>query len=127
MKKGGRSLVGLFRPKSIIGVPAADTQLPGASEAAVSMITVEAERERVNINPDPHSQNGGGTGFPHLERNSVDASKVANSLSERLSSSGTDSTAPRKSIVGGEKERAEVLAAVRKGILKRKLILTYRL
>jgi hypothetical protein len=120
MKKGGRSLVGLFRPKSIIGVPHADSQLPQASQAAVSMVTAEAERERVNVNPDPHSQNGGGTGFPHLERNSVDASKAAGSFSERLSSSGTDSTAPRKSIVGGEKERAEVLAAVRKGILKRK-------
>lgn len=119
VKKGGRSLVGLFRPKSIIGVPAADSKLPEVSEAAVSMITAEAERERVNVNPDPHSQNGGGTGFPHLERNSIDASKAASSSSERVSSSGTDSTAARKSIVGGEKERAEVLAAVRKGILKR--------
>lgn len=116
VKKGGRSLAGLFRPKSIIGVPAADTRLPEASEAAVSMITVEAERERVNVNLDPHSQNGGGTGFPHLENNSMETLKA-----ERLSSSGTDSSAPRKSIVGGEKERAEVLAAVRKGILKRKL------
>ncbi|KAH8909915.1 hypothetical protein BR93DRAFT_992909 [Coniochaeta sp. PMI_546] len=119
MKKGGRSLVGLFRPKSIIGVPAADSKSPEPSEAAVSMITVEAERERINVNADLHSQNGGGTGFPHLERNSIDASKAASSSSERQGSSGTDSTAPRKSIVGGEKERAEVLAAVRKGILKR--------
>jgi hypothetical protein len=119
MKKGGRSLVGLFRPKSIIGVPAADAKLPEASEAAVSMITVEAERELVNVNADPHSQNGGGTGFPRLERNSVDASKASSSVSERLGSSGTDNSIPRKSIVGGEKERAEVLAAVRKGILKR--------
>lgn len=127
VKKGGRSLVGLFRPKSIIGVPAADSKLPEVSEAAVSMITAEAERERVNVNPDPHSQNGGGTGFPHLERNSIDASKAASSSSERVSSSGTDSTAARKSIVGGEKERAEVLAAVRKGILKRKSLLSCQL
>ena len=118
MKKGTRSLVGLFRPKSVIGAPAADTKLPDASEAAVSMITVEAERARVNINPDPHSQNGGGTGFPHLERNSIDAAN-ASSAPERLGSSGTDNSA-RKSIVGGEKERAEILAAVRKGILKSK-------
>lgn len=122
MKRGGRSLVGLFRPKSIIGVPAAEPKLPEASQAAVSMITAEAERERVNINPDPRSQSGGGTGFPHLERNSMDASKAGSSTSERLGSSGTDSTTARKSIVGGEKERAEVLAAVRKGILKRKLL-----
>ena len=122
MKKGGRSLVGLFRPKSIIGVPSADSTLPEVSQAAVSMVTAEAERERVNVNPDPHSQNGGGTGFPHLERNSMDAPKAASSVSERLGSSGTDSTAARKSIVGGERERAEVLAAVRKGILKRELL-----
>ena len=120
MKKGTRSLVGLFRPKSVIGAPAADAKLPEASEAAVSMITVEAERERVNVNADPHLQPGGGTGFPHLERNSIDAANASSTVSERVGSSGTDTSAPRKSIVGGEKERAEVLAAVRKGILKSK-------
>lgn len=123
MKKGGRSLVGLFRPKSVISVPDADAQLPEASQATVSMVTVEAERQRVNINVDPHDQNGGGTGFPRLERNSIDAidaSKPPGSSSDRVGSSGTDNSAPRRSIVGGEKERAEVLAAVRKGILKRK-------
>ncbi|KAF5501096.1 Protein BNI4 [Colletotrichum siamense] len=115
MKKSTRSLVGLFRPKSVIGVPAADAMAPEASQAAVSMITVEAER--VNINPDPRAQNGGGTGFPHLERNSLDVSNTPSMVSERAGSSGTDS-AGRKSIVGGDRERAEVLAAVRKGILK---------
>ncbi|KAF4915680.1 Protein BNI4 [Colletotrichum fructicola] len=115
MKKSTRSLVGLFRPKSVIGVPAADAMAPEASQAAVSMITVEAER--VNVNPDPRAQNGGGTGFPHLERNSLDVSNTPSMVSERAGSSGTDS-AGRKSIVGGDRERAEVLAAVRKGILK---------
>ncbi|OAA58550.1 hypothetical protein SPI_06623 [Niveomyces insectorum RCEF 264] len=126
MKKSTRSLVGLFRPKSVVGVPAADASLPEANtvpasspviEATVSMVTVEAERERVNVNADLHTQNGGGTGFPRLERNSIDASKVS-ITSERVGSSGTDQSAPRKSIVEGDKERAEVLAAVRKGILK---------
>ncbi len=121
MKKGTRSLVGLFRPKSIIGAPAADAKLPEASQATVSMITVEAERELVNVNPDPHTQNGGGTGFPHLERNSIDVANAQNTAPERLGSSGTDNSSSRKSIVGGEKERAEVLAAVRKGILKSEL------
>lgn len=121
MKKSGRSLAGLFRPKSVIHVPAADAQLPEASVATVSMVTVEAERQRVNVNVDPHGQNGGGTGFPHLERNSMDTLKTPNSSSERLGSSGTDHSGARRSIVGGEKERAEVLAAVRKGILKRKM------
>lgn len=127
MKKSTRSLVGLFRPKSVVGVPAADgpVQSPVATsngeaiEATVSMVTVEAERERVNVNPDVHVNSGGGTGFPRLERNSIDASRISIG-SERLGSSGTDNSAPRKSIIEGDKERAEVLAAVRKGILKRK-------
>lgn len=119
MKKGGRSLAGLFRPKSIVGVPTAE--VPEASQAAVSMVTVEAERERVNVNPDPNPNNGGGTGFPRLERNSMDVSNAADGLTpERAGSSGTDNSNSRKSIVGGDRERAEVLAAVRKGILKRR-------
>lgn len=118
MKKSTRSLVGLFRPKSVIGVPAADSALPQASQAQVSMVTVEAEREKVNVNLDPHDQVGGGTNYPKLERNSIDAAS-ANAVPERLSSSSTENSGARRSIVGGEKERAEVLAAVKKGILKR--------
>ncbi|KEF57007.1 uncharacterized protein A1O9_07197 [Exophiala aquamarina CBS 119918] len=113
VKKGTRSLVGLFRPKSMIGVPGADGPVNEAPAAQVSMVTVEAEREKVNVNVNPHDQVGGGTGFPKLDRNSVDA---------KLSfDSGTVSsdTRSRRSIVGGERERAEVLAAVKKGILKR--------
>lgn len=113
MKKGGRSLVGLFRPKSVIGVPAADG--PISSAAQVSMVTVEAEREKVNINANPHDHQGGGTGFPKLERNSIDA---ANATTEGRASDDTGRA--RASIMGGDRERAEVLAAVRKGILKRK-------
>ncbi|KAI1609384.1 hypothetical protein EDD36DRAFT_387538 [Exophiala viscosa] len=113
VKKGTRSLVGLFRPKSVVGVPAADGPVNQASLAQVSMVTVEAEREKVNINVNPHDQNGGGTGFPKLERNSIET--------KFSTDSGTVSseTRSRRSIVGGEKERAEVLAAVKKGILKR--------
>lgn len=116
MKKSTRSLVGLFRPKSVIGVPAAEPLAPEASQATVSMITVEAEAQRVNVTADPHAANGG-TGFPRLERNSIDAAHVPEIGDERLGSSAGEQ---RKSIVGGDKERAEVLAAVRKGILKRK-------
>ncbi|KAK5063297.1 bud neck involved protein [Exophiala sp. CCFEE 6388] len=113
VKKGTRSLVGLFRPKSVVGVPAADGPVNQVSLAQVSMVTVEAEREKVNINVNPHDQNGGGTGFPKLERNSIET--------KFSTDSGTVSsdTRSRRSIVGGEKERAEVLAAVKKGILKR--------
>lgn len=122
VKKGSRSLVGLFRPKSIIGEPSA-TDPASAVETApttVSMVTVEAERERVNVNADPREQPGGGTGFPRLERNSLDVSQAPSVKSERRDSSGNDSSTTRKSIMGGDRERAEVLAAVRKGILKRK-------
>lgn len=125
MKKGSRSLVGLFRPKSVVGVPAADSAVPEVSMAQVSMVTVEAEREKVNVNANPHDQAGGGTGFPKLERNSMDAAHVASeprtSFSERPGSSRPDSSRGRRSIVGGDDERAKVLAAVKKGILKRKL------
>lgn len=123
LKRGSRSLVGLFRPKSVIGVPAADGPVD-EPEASVSMVTAEAERERVNVNADPHTQPGGGTGFPHLELNSIEAPVMTAddivAASERGGSSGTDTSGPatRKSIVGGDDERAEVLATIRKGILK---------
>lgn len=119
VKKGSRSLAGLFRPKSVIGAPVGDAVTAESSQAAVSMITVEAERERVNVNADIHAQQAGGTGFPHLERNSMEAMNLKpDSLQSDRPSSGN--SAARKSIVGGEKERAEVLATIRKGILKSK-------
>ncbi|OTA97649.1 hypothetical protein M434DRAFT_18851 [Hypoxylon sp. CO27-5] len=118
MKKGGRSLVGLFRPKSIIGAPAEDLSIPEVSQAAVSMVTVEAERERVNVIVDLHSQQAGGANSPRLDNTYADATNTADTPSDRLGSLGTDSSGARKSIVGGERERAEVLATIRKGILK---------
>jgi hypothetical protein len=121
-KKSARSIKGLFRPKSVIGVPAADgpvNQQRGSplqpSMAQVSMVTVEAERQKVNVNAELDDKNGGATGFPKLERNSVDAVQNA---SARPSAEGSDSLT-RRSIVGSDKDRAEVLAAVKKGILKR--------
>ncbi|KAI0408786.1 hypothetical protein F4802DRAFT_594188 [Xylaria palmicola] len=118
VKKGGRSLAGLFRPKSMIGSPTEELKVPEASQATVSMVTVEAERDRVNVTTNAELTNTSGTGFPHLERNSIDAAKNSESLnSDRLDTSGEQSAA-RKSIIGGERERAEVLATIRKGILK---------
>ncbi|KAL8885663.1 MAG: hypothetical protein Q9215_006519 [Flavoplaca cf. flavocitrina] len=119
VKKGSRSLVGLFRPKSVVGVAPADGPVPEASFAQVSMVTVEAEREKVNVNVDPHDQAGGGTGFPKLERNSLDAATVATDQTSSVRERSIDVARPRRSIVGGERERSEVLAAVKKGILKR--------
>ncbi|KAG8528929.1 uncharacterized protein KY384_006618 [Bacidia gigantensis] len=116
VKKGSKNLVGLFRPKSVVGVPAADSAVPEPSVAQVSMVTVEAEREKVNVNVSPHDQPGGGTGFPKLERNSIEATAVTQEAAHTFSDADTFH---RRSIVGGERERAEVLAAVKKGILKR--------
>jgi hypothetical protein len=116
VKKSTRSLVGLFRPKSVVGVTAVDSAVE-PSMAQVSMVTVEAERERVNVNVDPHDQAGGGTGYPKLERNSLDAGN--SSLTTSRTSDASEFSRGRRSIVGGERERAEVLAAVKKGILKR--------
>lgn len=121
-KKSARSIKGLFRPKSVIGVPAADGPVNSQrgsplqpSMAQVSMVTVEAERQKVNVNAELDDKSGGATGFPKLERNSVDA---MNNGSARPSAEGSDSFT-RRSIVGSDKDRAEVLAAVKKGILKR--------
>ena len=122
MKKSTRSLVGLFRPKSVIGVPAADAAVPEPSIAQVSMVTVEAEREKVNVNIDPHDQAGGGTGFPKLERNSLDAASFGQGEPSLTSDRSSDTGKARQSIVGGERERAEVLATIKKGILKREQI-----
>ncbi|TKA62037.1 hypothetical protein B0A49_12759 [Cryomyces minteri] len=116
MKKSSRSIKGLFRPKSVVGVPAADGPVH-SSMAQVSMVTAEAEREKVNVNLHPAEQIGGGTGFPKLERNSIDAASAAASEA-RGSNDGAESLS-RRSIVGSDKDRAEVLAAVKKGILKR--------
>lgn len=113
MKKGGRSIKGLFRPKSAIGVPPPDGPL-GASIGEISRVTVEAEREKVNVNAHPQEQTGGGTGFPKLGRNSVDA--VRSSTSEDLDNAAKDR---RPGMLSIEHERQEVLAGVRKSILKR--------
>lgn len=121
-KKSARSIKGLFRPKSVIGVPAADGPVqiaPNAavlpSTAAVSMVTVEAERQKVNVNADPTERPHGGTGFPKLERNSIDTAIGLIKPSSRGSAEGSVS---RTSFVGSDKDRAEALAQV-KGILKR--------
>lgn len=119
MKKGSRSIKGLFRPKSVIGVPAADGPIARPSVGQVSMVSVEAERQKVNVNVDPHEQVGGGTGYPKLERNSLDAVRATTTEPNGSPAPKSDSLT-RKSIVGGERERAEVLSANKKGILKRK-------
>lgn len=116
MKKGTKSIKGLFRPKSVIGVPAADGPITRPSVGQVSLVTVEAERQKVNVNANPHEQIGGGTGYPRLERNSIDAGRSAEIVNP--SALGSEAMS-RKSIVGSDRDRAEVLSSMKKGILKR--------
>lgn len=108
MKKSSRNLRGLFRPKSMIE-PSTSDDVISPSIAQVSHVNIEAERDVVNVNEDPHDVPDGGTAYPKLERNSV----------EQMSDAYSVTSGSRKSIVGGDRERAEILAAVRKGILKR--------
>jgi hypothetical protein len=119
MKKSTRSLVGLFRPKSVIGVPAADSAVPQVSTAEVSMVNVEAERPQSNGNISVRDQSG------VTSRQEPDTSSLEAPVNLGRASGSTDNvsigsdSAHRRSIRGGDKERAEVLAAVKKGILKR--------
>jgi hypothetical protein len=116
MKKGTKSIKGLFRPKSVIGVPAADGPITRPSVGQVSLVTVEAERQKVNVNAKPNEQTGGGTGYPRLERNSIDAGRSAEIVNPSVQGGEAVS---RKSIVGNDRDRAEVLSSMKKGILKR--------
>jgi hypothetical protein len=110
MKKSTRSLVGLFRPKSISNMQTDSVAVQ--PPAHVSVVNIEAERKMVIANPAPHDQSGGGTVFPKIQTAKTPVPLV-------LEHSSNEANNGRKSIVGGERERAEVLAAVKKGILKR--------
>lgn len=113
MKKSSRSFKGLFRPKSVVGVPAADDDAVRPVTTEVSMVNVEAEREGARV------------ALPYRQTSSTVASLSVPSSSyqdrPQTPVGGNSGGSSRKSIVGGENERAEVLAAVKKGILKREL------
>lgn len=110
MKRSTRSLVGLFRPKSIVSTASNDGVIVEPMAPQLSVVNVEAERKGVAVNPDPQDVPRGGTVFPKVEPKSQSPSAAEDSAA--------DNSQMRKSIVGGDRERAEVLAAVRKGILK---------
>lgn len=112
MKKSTRSLVGLFRPKSVLN-ESTDAVVVEPTAPQLSVVNIEAERKTVTANPDPHEQIGGGTVFPKIQP-TKEKSKAPAVVNNNLPDVNS-----RKSIVGGERERAEVLAAVKKGILKR--------
>ncbi|CDM37993.1 hypothetical protein DTO006G1_8468 [Penicillium roqueforti] len=114
MKRSTRSLVGMFRPKSVASINSMEGAIPEIPAPQITVVNVEAERERVAVNPDPADLPRGATVFPKVDN----ASEVRRSVSirERAASENSQS---RKSIMGGDRERAEILAAVRKGILKK--------
>lgn len=119
MKKGTRSLVGMFRPKSIASINSFENAtVEPMAPPKITIVNAEAERESVSVNPDPQQMPYGGTVFPKVEGEA----EIRRSLSIRERAASENSQV-RKSIVGGEQERAEILAAVRKGILKSMCIL----
>lgn len=119
MKKSTRSLVGLFRPKNL---EKSEPMTVEPTTPQVSAVNVEAERKTTAAKSSPQ-ETVGTTLFPRVDSDSKQKSKSSpnstNSEGQANSSSSDNSARTRKSIVGGEKERAEVLASVRKGILKR--------
>ncbi|KAJ6160352.1 hypothetical protein N7470_003748 [Penicillium chermesinum] len=60
MKKGTRSLVGMFRPKSIASINEAEAQATDTAAPQISVVNVEADRESVAVNPDPQDMPRGG-------------------------------------------------------------------
>ncbi|PLB44602.1 hypothetical protein P170DRAFT_368106 [Aspergillus steynii IBT 23096] len=109
MKRSTRSLVGLFRPKSVISTASTDAGAIEPMAPQLSVVNIEAERKSVTVNPDPQDLPRGGTVFPKVEPTAPEVSGHDEAALDKA----------RKSIVGGDRERAEVLAAVRKGILKK--------
>ncbi|PKY09245.1 hypothetical protein P168DRAFT_33301 [Aspergillus campestris IBT 28561] len=110
VKRSGRSLVGLFRPKSVMSTASNDGPLE-AMAPQLSVVNVEADRQNGTGIPDAPEPPRAGNGFAKIEQIGADPSA--------LDGDAVDKSQSRKSIVGGDRERAEVLAAVRKGILKK--------
>ncbi|KAL3480330.1 hypothetical protein BJX99DRAFT_254635 [Aspergillus californicus] len=109
MKRSTRSLVGLFRPKSALITSSTDEMTAEPMAPQVSVVNIEAERKSVTANADPQDLPHGGTVFPKME----------STVPIAPSNEDDPASQSRKSIVGGDRERAEILAAVRKGILKK--------
>ncbi|PWY76639.1 hypothetical protein BO83DRAFT_235838 [Aspergillus eucalypticola CBS 122712] len=109
MKRSTRSLVGLFRPKSVVSTSSTDGVMIQPMAPQLSVVNIEAERKSTAVTSDSQDHHLGNTLFSKVE---TDAANAVSHEDGALDKS-------RKSIVGGDRERAEVLAAVRKGILKK--------
>ncbi|KAK2749968.1 bud neck involved protein [Onygenales sp. PD_40] len=113
MRRSTRSLVGLFRPKSAL-TDAGDSAPAEPMTPQVSIVNVEADRENTETSNNVTEANG--LAEPAQERSSVDTGSTGTGAEQ---SSSDSIKGARKNIVGGGKERAEVLTAVKRGILKR--------
>lgn len=120
MKKSTRSLVGIFRPKNGMRASGGDPSTI-ASEPHVSVIEVEAEKNST-------FQRIGPLNLESLKLEKTSPGKPVLGIEtsffspDRLGSSCTENSASRKSTICGDNERVEVLAAVKKGILKRSIL-----
>ncbi|OJJ45759.1 hypothetical protein ASPZODRAFT_143644 [Penicilliopsis zonata CBS 506.65] len=139
VKRSTRSLVGLFRPKSIASAsPSEPVSTVAPMAPQLSMVNIEADRKDLATNANPQDLTFSTSVFSKVDLSSsapdsthhhpVAGDKVnSNSSNNNNSSSSSNNnnnnnnngSNSRKSIVGGDRERAEVLAAVRKGILKK--------
>lgn len=115
MKRSTRSLVGLFRPKSSHHHSVEATV--GPMEPTLSVVNVEADKKKTPVKPALQDIPRATAAPPRIGIDNWDAT---NSGSSREASAVNGRSHLRQSIVGGDRERAEVLAAVnnRKGILK---------
>lgn len=116
MKKSTRSLVGLFRPRSVIGVEAASGPVGTVPTAAqVTMVNVEADKGKKNALAGEQKDVGLGLG------QGIDSPDVPAEQPASATNGAPAEVVGRRggSFVGGDRERAEALAAVKKGILKR--------
>lgn len=121
VKKGSRSLVGLFRPKSLVNGPPSDAPV-GPTEPALSMVNVEVDKKSPKTKQTQPEIPRRGASLPKLETHCLDSSRAGPARED----AGGNKSNLRKSVVGGDRERAEVLAAMgnsRKGILKSALMM----
>lgn len=116
MKRSTRSLVGLFRPKSSHHHSVEATV--GPMEPTLSVVNVEADKKKAPVKPTLQDIPRATAALPRIGIDNWDAT---NSGSSREAPAVNSRSHLRQSIVGGDRERAEVLAAVnnRKGILKK--------
>ena len=109
VKKCTRRLVGLFHPRSVVGIPTTDPPVRKSSQVQLSMVTLDANLQ---------DKGGGGTRYLNLERSVIDPTNA--DASSRDQNSVPGNAIRGSGIACPGKEPAEAIAVVKKGILRRK-------